>query len=256
MRLGPSSQDWLFATFTALLALGGLLIALVEGERAGFAVFSFFGACTAVGIWVILRKQRIQVHAALEEVKMPGFIPLRARRSSRLAWTVRIAAVGFGMWATGSAFGMAVVAIGAGLAVLGTLLSVLILLDVLPRPFLQFEPAGLRLGQPRYSFLVEWENAARVAPVEMHGHDHLLIDVHDIDRLHATLRPGPEASERLAKLIRSNRQWFGADIAIMAMQHGSDVALLGKAIARYVGDPGSRGELEPSGELPHPTGRK
>src|SRR5688572_13347700 len=169
MRLGPSSQDCLFAAITAFLALCGLLIALVEGERAGYTVFSFFGACTAVWVWVILRKQRIQVHAALEEVKMPGFTPLRARRSTRLAWTVRVAAVGFGMWATGAAFGMAVVAIGAGLAVVGTLLSVLIVLDVLPQPFLQFEPAGLRLGQRRYSFLVEWENMSEVSPGEMHG---------------------------------------------------------------------------------------
>ena len=256
MRLGPSFQDWLFASFTALLALCGLLIAWVEGERAGFAVFNFFGACTAVGVWVILRKRRIRIHAAVKDVKMPGFTPLRARRSSRVAWTARIAAVGFGMWATGSAFGTVVVAIGAGLAVLGTLLSIGIVLDVLPGPYLQFEPAGLRMGQRRYSFLIEWENMARVAPVEMHSHDHLLVEVHDIDRLHATLHPGPVASDRLAKLIRSNRTWFGADVAIMTMQYGTDVALLGRAVARYAGNPGCRGELEPRCESPHATGRK
>lgn len=250
MRLGSSIQDWVFGLVCTGFALTGLVLALAEGQRAGFAVFAFFGSGTAIWVWMLVRKRQIRAHAAAKDVRVRGYVPLRARRSSVLAWTGGLAAVGLAMAVTGSTIGVVFVWIGAGMAIVGTVLSVLLALGVFPQPFLQFEPTGLRLGQHRYSFLVEWDNLSDIAPGNVHGHDLLLLKVRDVDHLGATLQPPSTGHERLAKLIRSNRQWFDADVAIMTMQYGTDMALLAHAIKRYVTDPSSRDELQNGRELP------
>jgi hypothetical protein len=249
-RLGPAIKDWLFALVCTGFALTGLLLAVKKGERAGIGVFVFFGSGTAIWIWMFLRRRQLKRHAAAKEIRVRGFVPIRGRRSSALAWLGGVVAVGVAMATTGSSISILLVMMGAGLAIFGIVFSVLLGLGVFPRPFLQFEPAGLRLGQYRYSFLVAWDNLANVLPGTLHGHDLLLIQVREVDRLFATLQPPSTKPECLSRLIRANRRWYDADIAIMTMQYGTDTAVLAHAMKRYATDPESRNELEVHRELP------
>lgn len=244
MRIGPSFRDWLLGVVSVLLALCGLIM-LLSGERMGIAVFVLFSGGAATAVWTIVRKRQIRARTAAAPVPVRGFVPFRARRSHLMVWTAGIGVVGIAIWSTGAAGGAVFVWIGAGLAILGAVLSVLIALGVSAHAYLQFEPAGLRLGQRRYSFLLEWDNVVELSPGEFHGHDVLRIHVRDLDRLRATLEPTAIGAARLAKAIRSSRQWFDADITLIAMHYGTDIGVLAPAITRYMTDPDARGELAP-----------
>ena len=250
MRLGHLVTEWFSLTVCTALALLGLWLALARRERAGFAVAALFGGGAVVVAYGLLHRRRLREHAAADHVSVPGYLPLRRRRASLLAWTGGLAAVGIVMALTGSTAGSVLVWFGAALAVLGLGLSLLIALGVLPEPFLQFEVSGLRFGQRGYSFLLEWDNVADMAPAELHGHDLLLLTVRDVGRLCATLEPPSTTPDRVLKLLQSNQQWFGADMAVMAAQYGTDIALLAHAIRRYVTDPASRSELRERRGLP------
>lgn len=241
MRLGPSIWDWLFGVVSVILALCALVV-LLGGERIGIAVFVLFSGCTATAASTIVRKRRIRARASMPPVPVRGFAPFRAQRSHLMIWTAGVGVVGITIWATGSAGGTVFVWAGAGLAILGAVLSVLLALGVSAHGYLQFEPAGLRLGQERYSFLLEWDNVVDLSPGEYHGNDVLRINVRDLDRLRATLEPISNDA-RLAKAIRSSRQWFEADITLIAMHYGTDIGVLAPAITRYMTDPDARGEL-------------
>lgn len=243
MRLGPGIKDWLLLVVSAAFTVGGLAIALGEGDRAGFAAASFFGACTVVAIWSIVHKFRVRSHARATSVEVCGGVPLEARRAHRLTTTLGVAMVGAVMAWFGGNVGTVIVVIGAGMALLGVTLTVLLALDLLPRVFLQFEPEGLRIGEGSYTFLLEWDNIAMVAPGDLHGNDVVLIRVRDLRRLGATVDGAANGGRRLARLLRWNQKLFEADVALMPMLFGLDMALLAHALRRYASDPSARERL-------------
>jgi hypothetical protein len=241
VRPGSSLLDWLLVVVMLLFTSAGVFIGVVKHERKGWGVAVLFGGFLAVGIWSILRKRRIRAHYAALDVQVRGGVPIQAPRRSPLVWTGGVAVFGLALSVLGPRDEWVLRAIFIGLAVVGTVRFLLVALGVAPRPALIFEPAGLRWVARRRSYLLEWDNIARVRPGEMHGHDLLLIDVASPERLLRTA--SPEYAKRLPKALGFNRSWYGADLAIMPMAYGLDVALLARSMRRYVEDPATRAEL-------------
>jgi hypothetical protein len=69
----------------------------------------------------------------------------------------------------------------------------------------------------------------------------------DHHRLFATA--SPDFAAGLPKLVGTNRGWFGADLAITPVTYGTDIALLARALRRYLEDPAARAELRPPPSL-------
>jgi hypothetical protein len=241
MRLGPSLRDWFLVVVGALFTAAGAFLAVVKHDRKMWSGAIFFGGCLAVGIWVVARKRRIRAHYAATDVQVRGGVPIQANRGNGLIWSGGSAAVGIAMWVLGAGDPWFVRAFALALAVAGTALVIVLALDVTPRPALIFEPRGLKWVARKRSYLLEWDNIARVWPGEMHGHDLLLIDVASHDRLFRTA--SPEYAKRLSKSVGFNRGWYAADLVFMPAAFGLDVAILARLLRRYVEEPATRAEL-------------
>jgi hypothetical protein len=241
MRLRSSLRDWYLVFAGAVLTAGGVFLGVVKHERKGWGAAVLFGACLAVGVWGIRRKRRIRAHYAALDVQVRGGVPIQGPRRTGLVWTGGMAVLGIALWVFGLGEHWVIKAISVALAGLGTAFFLLVALGVTPRPALIFEPDGLRWVARRRSYLLEWDNLARVRPGELHGHDLLLIDVANHERLYRTA--SPEYARRLPELVASCRGWYGADLVIMPMGFGLDVALLARLMRRYVEEPATRAEL-------------
>jgi hypothetical protein len=241
MPLGSAARDWFLVVVGALFTAAGAFIGVVKHDPKGWGGAVFFGACAAVGIWTIVRRRRIRAHFAALDVQVPGGVPIQAAKATSLVWTGSVAVVGIALSLLGLGDEWFLRAFSVGLAVLGGVLFLLVALGVTPRPALVFEPAGLRWCAGQRSYLLEWDNVARVWPGEIHGHDLLLVDVANHERLRHTASPA--YAVRLPKALGFNRGWYGADVVFMPGAYGLDVALLARAMRRYVEHPESRAEL-------------
>ena len=239
----PAAKNWFMVIVGGLFAAFGLGQALRAGERAGFTKFALFGACALVGVRGVRRNRSIRAHARALAIEIPEYVPLQHDPSAGLLFMIGAIVVGSVMALTAGDMGtlmqvLGVVIAAGGAAALLTF-AVLTRQGKLKKIFLQFEPTGLRIGQRRYQYVAEWGNLEQVAPGEMGGHDLLLIVVRDLARLAATVTPPAEAP-RLLKAAGSNRGWYGADVVLMPVQFGTDVAALAKAMTRYWTPPDQR----------------
>lgn len=251
MKLGPSITDWLLVVGNALFTATGLVMG-VTGKPTGFAVAAFFGGCCAVAIWMIVRKIRTRKHANADTVEVVGFKPLRAPRTTGFVIASGMVVVGGIGVLMGVEIGTVYVVLSGLIGVLGVTLLAGLASGIVPRPFLQFEPGGLRMGRGRYTYFVSWENIAKVGVGNSGGHDVLLIETFDVDKVYASISAARSidfAEKNLRKVTASNRNWYGSDIAIMPLQFGTDLGLLLRAIERYLSDPSARRTLKPQAEL-------
>lgn len=138
-----------------------------------------------------------------------------------IAWTIGAAAVtGAGMWLLVSAlFGWR----------MGHL-------------YLAFEPAGLRVGTRRYSYLLHWDNLAGIHPLVRARNTWLFLAPIDAGRLVATLNPSStrdtaDGARLAAALAQPDRQ-TGSPLSIMPRMFGVDAGILSRAIQGYAADPG------------------
>jgi hypothetical protein len=221
-------------------------MAVLKRDATLLGPAGFFAACLAVGVWSVRRDRQLRAHARALAIEIPEHVPLRRRRGEMVGLGVVLIVAGvstFGIPGHGPLpviLGILIVA--SGLLVLGVLV-----LGKLKWPFIQFEPNGLRMALRHYEYLIEWSNLARAAPGELAGHDLMLLDVRDVNRLLATVSPA-SAAPRLAKSIGTTRGWYGADVVLMAVQFGTDIAVLAKAMSRYWTEP----EAARPGPAPEP----
>ncbi len=238
-----AAKNWFMVIVGVLFAAFGLYQAIGAGKRAGFTPFAFFGACALVGVRGIRRERSIRAHGRALAVEIPEYVPLQHNATDGLVFMIGAIVVGTVVALTGGEMGTLLQVLGVVIAAGGAaaLLTFAILTHQgkLKQVFLQFEPTGLRIGQRRYQCVAEWGNLAHVAPGEVGGHDLLLIVVRDLARLAATVTPPGEAP-RLLKAAASNRGWYGADLVLMPVQFGTDVAVLARAMARYWTPPAER----------------
>lgn len=227
------------------------------GELAGWAVAAVFAGATAVAAWRLARQQTLKLHAGAEAVDVEGHVPISMPQTSVRAIAAGLLLVGTAGATLGKAIGVLFVGLSSFMAVVGVAIAIASVLGLLARPFLQFEPAGLRMGDSKYSYVVEWNNLAKIGADTVNGEPILLIRVADVRRLDRTVETRKTkdwARHNLNRLVGTNRRAYGCDLSIIPAQYGTDLALLLHAIRRYAEDPSARGSLEAKLALPA-TGR-
>ncbi|HTN31982.1 MAG TPA: hypothetical protein VL178_14320 [Pseudomonas sp.] len=85
-------KDGLFALFGLLLTLAGLVI-LPKDFKTGVTTLTFFGACFATAVYIILRKLRLQRQTPLA-VSVVGGVPIRPSRSRMVMLALGLLLVG------------------------------------------------------------------------------------------------------------------------------------------------------------------
>lgn len=235
---GPALKDW------ALLGIGLGFVAIGFSIRsirptAALGTIVFFGACAAVGWSNILRKRRFARLRPLS-VEIVGGVALRPLRFKTALLGAGVLAVGLALLPLGLTGPIVVlvcviVTITAGAFVLGG-----VVLGKLPVGFLQFDEAGLTIGQRSSSFTIGWDNIRSACPGEFHDNAVLLLSVRDLGAL--SVQP-PEAKNETIARLRSNEAWVGAHVMVMTGTYGIDLPLLVVAVERYVTDPASRAGL-------------
>lgn len=252
MRIGPSTADSVLiavcAIFTALGAWMGS-----TGELAGWAAAAVSAGGTVLAIRRLERKQMLRANATAESIEVEGHVPIRASQTSVRAIAAGLVLVGGAGALLGDAFGVLFVGLSSFAATAGILLGIGSLLGLLARPFLQFEPTGLRVGESNYSYVLEWNNLADIDAGEIRGEPTLLIRVRDVRRLEKTLetrRTKDWARHTLNRLVATNRRSYRCHLVIVPVEYGTDLALLLHAIRRYSEDPSARRSLEAKLALP------
>jgi hypothetical protein len=139
------------------------------------------------------------------------------------------------------ALGLALLLFGAGL-IAGHAAG------LLGKQYLRFEPAGIVVGERRYSFTVPWEAIEAIGTGEYHDNAVVLLGFSNLD----LIQVNPETQRaRLYRRIAFCRGWFRADWFIMCENYGLASTPLAAALARYLNDPETRKELAPKTALPH-----
>jgi len=231
----------------------GVFIVAQKGEPTGFAVIAFFGGCTAVAVWMLVRKTRARRDLHAESIDIIGGVPLRANRTAATIAAVGMTVMGTVMALTGPAIGTIWVGLSYLIALIGVVLIAMILRGTLASQYLQFEPEGLVFGRSDTTFILAWDNIAALGRAVIGDHDALLIHVHDTDALLLSVLPQDRATrsqKRLAKTIRSNRAWWDADLLIMPVHYGTSIVLLARVIHRYATDLQGRAGLAAKLQLP------
>lgn len=233
---GPTIKDWA----VVLIGLGFVALGLwvSPGKPEALGLVAFFGAIAAVGLWNVVRKLRAAKLRPLS-VEVLGGVPLRPSR-------LRMGLLGGGIFGVGLALLTVpnkpiiilvciAVMIAAGGFVLGA-----VLLGKLPVGFLQFDEAGLTVGQRNAVFTIGWDNIAAVWPGELHDNATLFLNVHDLGAV--DVRP-PEAKQQVIRSLLSSQAWVRAHVIVMTETYGLDLPLLVAAIEGYVREPESRARL-------------
>lgn len=150
-----------------------------------------------------------------------------------------------------------IVAAAAGLFLAGGL--ALLLLNAagfIGNQYLLFEPEGLRIGDRGGSFLIAWDNLARVEVGEYHRNPVVSFWFKDLEALGRTVRTTSKrwSQEKVLKGVHHGRKWLRCDWMLFTWHYGLDSVLLAKAVLTYIQDPevreGLRKRLELEGSAP------
>lgn len=233
-----SFKDWLLVLIGGVFTLLGLLI-LPRDLKTGLTSVVFFGPCFAWAVGVVVRKRRQARQRPLQARVVGG----QAIRPSR--W--RVGLLGGGLVLVGGTlavlhagegwvmFVCALVMLGAGLWTLWALLF-----GPFARTYLQFEPAGLRIGSAHGSALVPWQAIVELGRGELHNNAAVVLRV----QTDAVVAEPPAFAPRMHRSMASSRALIGADFVILSSHCGVDATVLLATIGHYLDTPEDRQELQ------------
>lgn len=235
---GPTIEDCALLIVGALFCLMAALM-WPSDWRASLTILAFFGGCLLISATAVLRKMRERRFAATR-VSIAGQVTIHAAGE-------RLYAIAAGMIIVGCIIGfvdprtpLLMRGIGAFIALVGLAFIVARVTGVYRRQYLRFEPAGLVLGQRRFSFRVPWDSIADIAAGEYFSNPIVLIRLADSATIDVD---PPSARVKLAKELLNTCALMDADLAIMPLLYGLDSPPLLAALLRYAGEPNARQEL-------------
>ena len=122
------------------------------------------------------------------------------------------------------------------IACTGAVLLVGLISGVLPKTYIQFDPAGLTLGYRAGNVIIPWSAITDAARGEIHNNQTVFISV-----IHEAVTAEPSSYlAKIHKQMASSRTWMGADFTIMNSLYGMDSPALVAAIQRYLSSPEAR----------------
>jgi hypothetical protein len=235
----PGVEEWTLLAVSVAFCAIAVLIMLSTQWRTAVIVLAFFGSCALIFGSNIRRKlrERKWEHAT---VRVAGGVNIYmdAPRMGFIALGCFI--VGATIYFVGTDAPMFMRLIGAFVALVGVGLAIAIAMGFYRRQYLRFEPDGVVLGQPGYSFRVDWDNIAHVVAFEYASNPMVGMMLHDPGAV--SVDP-PASLPKYEKLIRSNRATMNVDVFLAARLYGIDGPALANALQRYAMDREARAEL-------------
>lgn len=248
--MASAIQGWL----VLLCSLGFVgvslwLVILGRGGTGPIAAMIFFGACAAVGAWMISSRRRIlrQGEDRSLEVSVTGGVPIPVDRRRMVATSAGLVVFGLALAATGGPIGDEFVSACLVIAGFGALIGVLLVFGWRRGFALVFTPAGLRCETPKLAYLVAWDRVEAISLQSMNNTPVIILCVDEPAALAsaAEVRRGDPGRVRakLARSLEKSRRWFGGDLMISPSAYGLDPVFLLRALERYAGDPAARASL-------------
>lgn len=250
MIQGPTVKDWLLLIVSLLFVAGGVPIMLADPDsfRTAVACMAFFSACSLIAIWIIVRKLRFA--AQLREpgsASIHGCVAIPVDRRKRWIGAIGLTVLGSIMAWGGAELGQVFTWLSMFMAGVGLVMAIGLALGLIGHEYLVFEPAGIRMGNRHYSYLIAWDHVAVAEIGDHHDNPVLRIQVRDTRSILASLRVergSPSASRpHLERALARSRTWFGCPVALFPEHYGLDSARLLRAVARYIAEPAARAEL-------------
>jgi hypothetical protein len=234
----PGLRDWALLAINIVFVALGLFI-LPHNRDVGIVSLALFGPCLLVTVGSVLRKFRFRRLRALK-AEIVGGVPIRQSRTQTLLTALVLTLMGVLTVLFGRSYGLIFWTLAWLMALTGGALTIAVLLGLIPDGYVKFDPEGITFGRARYSYLVPWDNIARVGAGQVHDNPALFIWLRDYDRV--TVQP----SEKRARVLKSfawGAGWAGAPIMLLPSRYGMELPFLLIALGRYLTDPAARGEL-------------
>jgi len=209
-----------------------------ESPREALFGLTFFGVCALVSGHTIFRKLRRRRFAATT-VLAPGGVELRGSNTRTLLLAVLVALPGTAIFFVGDA---PIVIRVCGWIMVGTAVALvmLVLSGRVSRTFIRFDPLGLTLGQPKFEYVVPWDELADITEFEMH--DNPVVGF-DVLRPEAILVTPESARPRIDKLLARNLAFTGREVVIMPLNFATSAELLCAALRNYSTNREARADL-------------
>ncbi|MEI7465037.1 MAG: YcxB family protein [Burkholderiales bacterium] len=229
--LGPGLQDWAMPVVCLLFCVAGVFMLYTNpADRTAWAGLAFFALCALVLSNSLLHKLRRRQFEATRVDVVEG-VPIRAAGAYMLVLGIGLTVAAAALLAAPVPWvvqACAVVTGAAGLWLLGMTAT-----GRLRQRFLQFDPAGLTVGEGGFQYRVAWDNIVRIAEFDHAGV--LFIGLAIADEGVVPVTPAAETAKAL-KLFDRNRRTMGAHIVLAPMHFGLDSGVLVAAIATRVDD--------------------
>jgi hypothetical protein len=177
--------------------------------RVGVVTLTLFGACALTFLATIRRKQRA-TRREMTTVSVVGGVNINAQGGQLAPIAIGCIAVGTVLCFIDVDTPLYIRILGAFVAVVGIVLLALILLRVLSRRFLRFEPEALIIGEPTYQLRIEWDDVADVFELEYADNPFVALCVAGLDRVEVT----PASRRDRAMRACMNNQMWKADIVL------------------------------------------
>jgi hypothetical protein len=234
----PSAKHWTLLAISVVFVAAGLLILPYERD-VGIVTLAFFGPCLIVTVDTMLRKFWFRRFDALK-AEIVGGVPIRASRAQAMGIALVLLLMGVIILLFGRLDSLIVWTLALLTTLLGSGLMIAALSGLIPNDYLKFDPTGITFGRARYSYMVPWDNIARLSIGKMRTNPVLFIYLHDYDGV--TVDPH-EKRARVLKSFAWETGWAGMPIMLRPSRYGIDLPMLLRALERYLTEPATRSEL-------------
>lgn len=245
-------RDWyLLVGSLAFVALGILFLIRGDDDTAPLATIAVFGACAGVAVHQLRGQRKLERQASDPSltVAVVGGAPIEVDRRRLVLAMVGLLAFGLFLAATGGPLGEGFVAVSLLVAGFAAVALVALAFGWRRGFALIFTREGIVFESPRLVYEVAWSAIIGVELTTINEQPVITLFVADPHALAASaeVRRGEpaRAQARLARDLDRSFEWFGAHLVIAPSTYGVDAVVLLRAIERYVGEPGVRGELVP-----------
>ncbi len=253
--MNSSKTIWVLLFLSSVLTVSGLMMLLDAHDTphrlSGLTALVFFALCDFALASTLWSRRQNRMHAADLQVTIVPGVRLPMKRGKILSMgTVLICLGALGALTAYGEKDWIIVSIGAGAALVGLTLFLMLAFGLLGHDYLLFEPEGLRIGNKKGSILFEWGNIGRIMPTEFQNNQVIYLMARDQQALALTATgSGQWTPQRILVQTGKIRKWYGSDWMFMTSHYGLNAALLARAIATYVTDPEVRSGLERHLEL-------
>jgi len=243
---GPTTRDWLLFIGSCVFTAAGLAIIALTGKASGYATAAFFGGCTALHAWMLFVKIKAEKETAISPTQALGTTRLQSRPSQFVALALGLCVLGTALGITQSETTETIGWVSWGIAAIGLAMLAWFLSGRLVTSFIELKPEGIRFVQKKYSFLLAWDNIAKLEPGKAVSHRAIFIKVNDLrELLESADYKGRVEQETLPLkvMLEANQSYYKTDLLILPFQYGTNMAVLTQALKIYIEEPSRRTEL-------------